>query len=80
MADTEFRTIGGGFLTGTICTKSNLYKCTDNNVEYIAHISAGDRFPNFPGGTGRTSARWFPVTITTDGNRTKFQAVRADTA
>ena len=41
MTQTEFRTSGTGFGTGTICTDTNLYKCTDNKVEYIEHIAAG---------------------------------------
>ena len=67
-----------GFGTGTICTDTNLYKCTDNKVVYIEHIAAGTVFPNFPGGNGKGSATWFPVTLATDGDRTKFDAVKVD--
>ncbi len=45
--------------SGTICTDTNLYKCTDNKVEYIEHIAAGTPFPNFPGGNGKGNATWF---------------------
>ena len=50
MPQTEFKTGGvSGFKTGTICTETSLYKCTDNKVEYIEHISAGDTLPKLPG-------------------------------
>jgi len=53
----EFRTAGvTGLKTGTICTDTSLYKCTDNKVEYILHVAAGTPFPNFPGGNGKGSA------------------------
>ena len=66
----------GGFATGTICTDTNLYKCTDNKVEYIEHIAAGTAFPNFPGGNGKGKATWFKITLATDGDRTNFGAVK----
>ena len=74
----EFRTSGTGFKTGAKCTDSNLYKCTDNKVEYIEHIAAGTKFPNFPGGNSKGNAVWFPVTLATDGERTNFDAVKTD--
>jgi hypothetical protein len=67
---------GGGFATGTICTDTNLYKCTDNKVEYIEHIAAGSPFPNFPGGNGKGRATWFKITLATDGDRSGFDAVK----
>ena len=79
MAQQEvFRTSGNGFVSGAICTDTNLYKCTDNKVEYIEHIAAGTAFPKFPGGNGKGNAVWFPVTLATDGDRTKFDAVKVD--
>ena len=68
----------GGFGTGTICTDTSLYKCTDNKVEYIEHIAAGTPFPNFPGGNGKGSAVWFKLTLAADGARTNFDAVKVD--
>ena len=71
-----FKTGGGsGFATGTICTDTNLYKCTDNKVEYIEYIAAGTAFPNFPGGNGKSKATWYKMTVTTDGGKADFQAV-----
>jgi len=66
----------GGFGTGTICTDSNLYKCTDNKVEYIEYVAAGEAFPNFPGGNGKGKAVWNKITLATDGSRTSFNAVK----
>ena len=75
----EFKTGGGsGFATGTICTDTNLYKCTDNKVVYIEHIAAGAKFPNFPGGNSKGIATWFKITLETDGDKSDFQAVTAD--
>jgi hypothetical protein len=74
----EFKKSGNGFATGATCTDTNLYKCTDNRVEYIEYIAAGDKFPNFPGGNSKGSATWFPLTVATDGNRQSFEAVKVD--
>ena len=77
MTQQEFKTGGSsGFATGTICTDTNLYKCTDNKVEYIEHIAAGTAFPNFPGGNGKGKATWFKITLATDGDRTGFDSVK----
>ena len=76
----EFKTSGTGFVSGAICTDTNLYKCTDNKVVYIEHIAAGTAFPKFPGGNGKGTATWFPVTLATDGDKTNFAAVTADLA
>jgi hypothetical protein len=64
--------------TGTVCTDTNLYKTTDNKVEYIEHIAAGDLFPNFPGGNGKGKCVWTKITLATDGSRKTFDAVRVD--
>jgi hypothetical protein len=69
---------GGGFGTGTICTDTSLYKCTDNKVEYIEHIAAGTAFPNFPGGNGKGKAVWTKITLATDGARSNFDAVKVE--
>ena len=77
----EFKTGGSnGFKTGAICSDTNLYKCTDNKVVYIEHIPKGAAFPNFPGGNGKGQATWFPITLTTDGEKADFKAVTADLA
>lgn len=78
MPQEQFRTSGNGFASGATCTDTNLYKCTDNKVEYILHIAAGTLFPKFPGGNGKGSATWFPVTVATDGDRKSFDAVKVD--
>jgi hypothetical protein len=79
MPQEEFRTGGViGQKTGTICTDTSLYKCTDNKVEYIEHIAAGTAFPNFPGGNGKGQATWFKLTLATDGDRKSFDAVKVD--
>ena len=74
----DFRTSGSGFTSGAMCTDTNLYKCTDNKVEYIEHIPAGTPFPKFPGGQGKGNAVWFPLTLATDGDRINFDPVKTD--
>ena len=64
--------------TGTVCTDTNLYKTTDNKVEYIEYIAAGDLFPNFPGGNGKGKCVWTKITLATDGARKSFDAVKVD--
>ena len=64
--------------TGTLCTDTNLYKTTDNKVEYIEHIAAGELFPNFPGGNGKGKCVWTKITLESDGNRKSFDAVKTD--
>ena len=73
----EFR-IGGvtGFTTGTICSETSLYKCTDSKVEYILNIAAGTPFPSFPGGNGKGKATWYKLTLANDGSRKTFTAVK----
>jgi hypothetical protein len=78
MSQELFKTSGSGFKSGAKCTDTNLYKCTDNKVVYIEHIAAGSAFPNFPGGNGKGSATWFPITLETDGDKADFKAVTAD--
>ena len=79
MPQSEFKTAGvTGFTSGTICTDTSLYKCTDNKVEYIEHIPAGTPFPNFPGGNGKGNANWFKLTLANDGARKTFDAVKVD--
>lgn len=81
MPQQEFKTGGGSaFTSGTICTDTNLYKCTDNKVVYIEHIAAGTPFPKFPGGNGKGNANWFKITLASDGDQTNFRAVTADLA
>jgi hypothetical protein len=81
MPQEEFKTGGvTGLKTGAICQETSLYKCTDNKVEYIEHISAGEPFPNFPGGNGKGIASWFKLTLANDGARKSFAAVKADLA
>jgi hypothetical protein len=81
MPQEEFKTGGvTANTTGTICQETSLYKCTDNKVEYIEFIAAGEPFPNFPGGNGKGKASWFKLTLANDGARKTFAAVKADFA
>jgi hypothetical protein len=64
--------------TGTVCTDTNLYKTTDNKVEYIEYIAAGQLFPNFPGGNGNGKCVWTKITLATDGAKKSFDAVKVD--
>jgi len=55
-------TISGA--TGTVCTKSGLYKATDRRAQYIEMYYVGDAFRNFPAGKGTKTTTWYLVTGT----------------
>ena len=68
-------TISGA--TGTVCTKSGLYKATDRRAQYVEMYFVGDAFRNFPAGKGTKTCTWYLVTgtssasvSTTDGTGT----------
>ena len=67
-------TTGGG--TGTICSKNGLYKATDGRIEFIRLIAAGEAFPFFPGGDGTKKTTWSLTTVSSDGSKTSFTAVK----
>lgn len=58
-------TISGS--TGQTCTKSGVYRCTDNKAQYLEVIVQGDTFPPFPGGKGTSKTTWTLMSTTTSG-------------
>jgi hypothetical protein len=68
-----------GFSTGTICTDSNLYRCSDDAFEIIEYVAAGQPFPNGPFGNGKGKTTWFKITLATDGHRKSFDAAKLTT-
>jgi hypothetical protein len=60
------------FQTGTACTDSNLYRCSENNFEIIQFVEAGEPFPNSPFGEAKNKTTWTRITLATDGGRTAF--------
>lgn len=75
----EFAKSGTGFATGTTCTDTSLYKCTDNKMQFIELIEAGAQFPPFPGGKGTSKTTWYRLTKSADGTKTGFTAVVEET-
>lgn len=65
-----------GFQTGTICTDSNLYKCSDDFFEVIEYVAAGQEFPNAPFGNGKGNTKWFKITLATDGDKKTFSTAK----
>lgn len=65
-----------GFTTGTICPKSGLYKATDGKIEFIEYVSKDDVFPPFPGGNGTKKCTWTRLSVSSDGGKTSFTAVK----
>lgn len=53
--------------TGSICTKTGVYRCTDNKAQYLEVIAQGDAFPPFPGGKGTSKTTWTLMSSTTAG-------------
>ncbi len=64
------------FQTGTICTDTNLYKCSDDLFDIIEYVAAGQPFPNGPFGNGKGKTVWRKITLATDGNRKSFSVNR----
>ena len=60
------------FQTGTICTDTNLYECSDDLFNVIEYVAAGQPFPNAPFGNGKGKTVWRKVTLARDGNRKNF--------
>ena len=61
-------TISGA--TGTVCTKSGVYKSTDRRAQYLETYFVGDAFRNFPGGKGTKTTTWYLVTGTSSSSVT----------
>jgi len=53
--------------TGQTCTKSGVYRCTDNKAQYLEVILANTTFPPFPGGKGTSKTTWTLMTTSTSG-------------
>ena len=64
------------FQTGTICTDTNLYECSDDLFNIIEYVAAGQPFPNGPFGNGKGKTVWRKVTLARDGSRKTFSAAR----
>jgi hypothetical protein len=64
------------FQTGTICTDTNLYSCSDDLFNIIEYVAAGQPFPNAPFGNGKGKTVWRKVTLATDGNRKTFSVAK----
>jgi hypothetical protein len=62
--------------TGSICTETSLYKASDGKIEFLELIADGETFPPFPGGTGTKKTTWTKTTVSGDGNKTSFTAVK----
>lgn len=58
-------TVGG--TTGATCTKTGVYRCTDNKAQYLEVIVQGELFPPFPGGKGTSKTNWTLMTTSTSG-------------
>lgn len=64
--------------TGQTCLKTGLYKATDGKIEFIEYYSANDVFRPFPGGNGTKKCTWTKLSVTSDGSRTGFDAVKVE--
>ena len=62
--------------SGTICSKTGLYKASDGRIEFVIMVEAGKPYPAFPGGSAAASTAWSKVG-TTDSSRQGFEAIAA---
>jgi hypothetical protein len=53
--------------TGSICTKTGVYRSTDNKAQYLEVIAQNDTFPPFPGGKGTSKTTWTLMSTSTAG-------------
>lgn len=53
--------------TGSTCSKTGVYRCTDNKAQYLEVVALGDPFPPFPGGKGTSKTTWTLMTSSTSG-------------
>jgi len=61
-----------GFKTGSICTDSNIYRCSDGVFEVIEYVEAGTPFPSEPFNNGKNKTNWQKITLATEGSRKTF--------
>ena len=59
-----------GFKTGSICTDSNIYRCSDGVFEVIEYVEAGTPFPSEPFNNGKNKTNWQKITLETEASRT----------
>ncbi|HEX5873362.1 MAG TPA: hypothetical protein VFY60_01860 [Pyrinomonadaceae bacterium] len=76
MPQEELRLGVDSFQTGTICTDTNLYRCSDDLFEIIEYVAAGQPFPNAPFGNGKGKTVWRKITLATDGGKKTFSVNR----
>jgi hypothetical protein len=69
MPQEELRLGVDSFQTGTICTDTNLYQCSDDIFSIIEYVAAGQPFPNAPFGNGKGKTVWRKITLAKDGAR-----------
>jgi hypothetical protein len=54
-----------GFATGTICTSSGTYRCSNKYMDLVAIYTAGEKF--LAGADGKKTT-WFPLTTSLSSN------------
>jgi hypothetical protein len=63
-----------GFSTGTICTSSGTYRCSNKYMDIVAIFAAGDTFLKGPDGKNTT---WFKLTASLSSNKSgSFESVK----
>ena len=63
-----------GFATGTLCTSSGTYRCSNKYMDIVAIFAAGDIFLKGPDGKNTT---WFKLTASLSSNKGgSFESVK----
>ena len=63
-----------GFATGTVCTSSGTYRCSNRYMDIIAIFAAGDLF--LPGPDGKKTT-WFKLSASLSSNKSgSFESVK----
>ncbi|HEX2272060.1 MAG TPA: hypothetical protein VHH35_21135 [Pyrinomonadaceae bacterium] len=69
---TAIKTTGG--TTGSLCSRTGLYRATDGKIVSVLLIKKGDTFPPFVGASGTTKTTWYAVTDR-DSTKSSFESV-----
>ena len=64
----------GGFATGTVCTKSGIYRASNKYLDSVQVFAVGDVFPVF---VDNKKTTWYPLSSSLSSNKSgNFQSVK----
>lgn len=61
--------------TGTVCTRTGLYKATDGKTAVIEVYEQGQLYLAYPGGNGKTKCTWTSLSVAEGDSNSGFRSV-----